>query len=317
MRKNFPLVSTALVLTSLILSACSTVSTTPYRFISPPIDAVQTSRDNQVALWLVVICCVFLVVGLYYAIRDWRRTGLPIAVLLILGGAVTNLAEPFVNIAGDCWYPRVGNFFFQSTLFEIMSRNMPFWLIFPYIGYFGVLMMCLYFAFRRGASTRTMWLWFIVPVLADIVLEECLMGLSDHLYIYYGNQPLRLHVFPLWWTVPNTMGIYLSAVVMTVFTPLLKKWRVVFALFSTLLCYLAATGLVSVPSIYVINSDYPAWGTQLGGILTFLIAALAVHGCTRLIAADSPNNILVHFQKPVPQEPAANTPAILGQGLQN
>ena len=54
---------------------------------------------------------------------------------------------------------------------------------------------------------------------------------------------------------------------------------------------LAATGLVAVPSIVVINSDFPSWITQLGGILTYAISALVVHGCTLLIATDSPYRI--------------------------
>ena len=44
-----------------------------------------------------------------------------------------------------------------------------------------------------------MWLWFLIPVIADVLLEESLLSQSDHLYVYYANQPLKLHTFPLWW----------------------------------------------------------------------------------------------------------------------
>lgn len=261
------------------------------RFLVPevPIDVALTARDNAVATWLIAICSVLAIIGLLYALHVWKRTGSPLAVLLIVGGAVTNLAEPFVDIGGACWHPVIG----QHTIFTLLSRPMPLWLLFAYIAYFGVLMMLLYTSFSRGATTRTMWLWFLIPVIADIVLEESLMGFSDHLYVYYGNQPLRLHVFPMWWPAPNTMGIYLSGVVMTLFAPLLRGWRAAFALVSTPLCYLAATGLVALPSVFVINADYPNWITQLGGIGTYLIAFLVVHGCTRLIATDTPYRIFV------------------------
>ena len=259
------------------------------KFLVPevPIDVALTPRDDLVAHWLIGICCVVIAAGIVYAIREWKRSGSPIPLLLIVGGAITNLAEPFVDLGGGCWHPGIG----QLTIYELMSRPMPFWLLFAYIGYFGVLMMLLYSAFHRGANTRTMWLWFLIPVIADIVLEESLMGFSDQLYVYYGNQPLRLHVFPMWWPAANTMGIYLSGVVMVLFAPLLRGWRAAFALISTPLFYVAATGLVAVPSIVVINSDFPNWITQLGGILTYAISALVVHGCTLLIATDSPYRI--------------------------
>lgn len=260
------------------------------KFLVPevPVDIALTARDNQVATWLIAICSAFAIIGLLYALREWKRTGSLICVLLIVGGAVTNLAEPFVDIGGACWHPSIG----QHTIFTLLSRPMPLWLLFAYIAYFGVLMMLLYSSFSRGATTRTMWLWFLIPVIADIVLEESLMGFSDHLYVYYGNQPLRLHVFPMWWPAPNTMGIYLSGVVMTIFAPMLRGWKAAFALISTPLCYLAATGLVALPSVLVINAEYSNAITQLGGIGTYLISFLVVHGCTRLIATDSPHNIL-------------------------
>jgi hypothetical protein len=147
--------------------------------------------------------------------------------------------------------------------------------------------MCIYQAFHKGVSTRAMWLWFVIPVIADIILEETLLSQSQHLYVYYANQPLKLHSFPLWWAASNTMGVYLSAVILTLFTPL-RGWWLALVPFSTLLCYAAVSGVVAWPSIVVINSQFSNFTTQLGGIGSFLIAFLVVHGCTRLIASDSP-----------------------------
>lgn len=260
-----------------------------FRVPAPPIDMVLTPLDDRVGYSLMAICSVVTLMALRFAWREWRRTGSPILFLMILGGAITNLAEPFVDLIGACWHPEIG----QITLFEHMGRKMPLWLFFPYLAYFGAQAMTLYYVLNKGATRRTMWLWFILPVIADIVLEECLLSLSDNLYAYYGNQPLRFHVFPLWWAAPNTIGIYLSAVVVMLFTPVLKGWRLLFVPFSTILCYSAASGVVGFPSAVVINSDFPAWMTQLGGLMTFAIGALLVHGFTLLIATDSPYKILV------------------------
>ncbi len=259
-----------------------------FRVPQPPVDLALTPLDNKVGFILMAICTVLVLVAARFAWREWRQTGSPILLLMILGGAITNLAEPFVDLIGACWHPEIG----QITLFEHMGRKMPLWLFFPYLAYFGAQAMTLYYVLNKGATRRTMWLWFVVPIIADIVLEECLLGFSDNLYVYYGNQPLRLHLFPMWWAAANTMGIYLSAVVVTLFTPVLTGWRLSFVPFSTLLCYGAASGVVALPAAVVINTDLPFLPTQMGGAMTFLIGALMVQGFTLLIATDSPYRIL-------------------------
>jgi hypothetical protein len=258
-----------------------------FRIIAPPVDTVLTALDAVIATRLIWIDSAIILVALFFALRDWGRSQSPIMFLLLIGGAITNLAEPFVDLAGACWHPIIG----QNTIFENMDRPMPLWLLFSYVSYFGVLPMFIYQAFRKGASTRAMWLWFLVPVIADIVLEESLLSQAENLYVYYANQPLKVHTFPLWWAAGNTIGVYLSAVVMTLFAPLLRGWRLALAPFSTLLCYTAASGFVAWPSTVVINSEFSNVVTQLGGIASFLIAFLVVHGCTRLIATDSPYNV--------------------------
>ena len=259
-----------------------------FRIAPPPVETALTAVDMVISSRIITINCVLILLAVLFALRDWNKSKTPILLLLIIGGAITNLAEPFVDLGGACWHPIIG----QDAIFENMARPMPLWLLTAYIAYFGVLPMLIYQAFTKGASSRAMWLWFLIPVIADVILEESLLSQSDHLYVYYGHQPLILHAFPLWWAAGNTIGVYLSGVMMTMFAPLLRGWRLALVPFSTLLCYTAATGFVAWPSTVVINSDYSNMVTQFGGIASFLIAFLVVHGCTLLIAKDSPYNVL-------------------------
>ena len=146
--------------------------------------------------------------------------------------------------------------------------------------------MIAYMVFSRGTTARVIWLWFLIPMTADLILEESLLGISDELYAYYGSQPLRLHGFPLWWAPLNTAGIFLNAVVMTLLGPRLRGWKLAFVPFSNLLCCGAAAGVVGLPAFMVINSEFPSWVPQLGGLLTFGLAGLVVYLSTRLIAVD-------------------------------
>lgn len=254
-----------------------------FRITPPPVDMGLTDLDRVISGRIVAIDYVLILAAVIFALREWRRSKSPVLLLLIVGGALTYLLEPFVDLGGACWHPIIG----QSALFENMARPMPVWLLYSYIGYFGLLPMLMYNAFSKGVDARAMWLWFLVPVAADVVLEEGLLSQSNHLYAYYGHQPLMLHVFPLWWAASNTIGVYLSATVMTIFTARLRGWRLLLVPFCTLLCYGAATGSVAWPSIVVINSNFSNLLTQLGGLASFLIAFVVVYGCTQLIAADS------------------------------
>lgn len=258
-----------------------------FRITAPPVEAAVTAHDQFVALVAIGIASLILVVALAVAVRDWKRSGTPIALLLIVAGGVAFFAEPMVDLLGGCWHPAHG----QDALFSLIDRPMPLWVLFPYITYFGVSAMFTYLAFVNGVSTRTMWKWFLVPVVCDIAMEESLLTLSDNLYIYYANQPLRLHNFPLWWAAPNTFGIYLSGVIVALTAQHLRGWRLGLVPFSILMCYVASAGIVGFPSFMVINSSAPFWVTQLGGIGSFVMAGMLVHFCTVLCANDSPYNI--------------------------
>ena len=254
-----------------------------FRIAAPPVDMALTALDQMIVGRITVVNAVVILAAIIFALREWSRSQSPIPLLLILGGAFTSFMEPFVDLGGGCWHPIIG----QHELFENMARPIPVWLGCTYVAYFGVLPMVMYYFFAKGITTRAMWLWFLVPVVVDIILEETLLSQADHLYAYYGNQPLKLHVFPLWWTASNTIGVYLSAVVTTLFASRPRSWRLLLVPFCTLLCYGAATGSVGWPSIVVINSNCSNLVTQLGGLASFLIAFAVVYGCTQLIAADS------------------------------
>ena len=45
--------------------------------------------------------------------------------------------------------------------------------------YFGGLGSLNYLAFKKGVTTRMVWIWFCAPVLLDIVMEEIMMPIMD------------------------------------------------------------------------------------------------------------------------------------------
>jgi hypothetical protein len=246
-----------------------------------PLDAVfnQTAGNYATAIFGVMAGVVFL-----YGLKYWRDTKSPIVIFMMLGGLTTTLVEPLLDIIGLAWHPMVG----QNTAFELIGRPIPVWVVAVYLMYFGGLGSLNYLAFKKGVSTRGVWLWFCVPVLLDIVMEEIMMHFV--LYIYYGQQPLILiQHFPLWWAPCNSMGEFIGVSLLALIGANLRGWKLV--LIPILMPIMDAVGymLVGLPSIYVLNTEHVSpLVTNLAGVATYALTALCVYGVALVIATDSP-----------------------------
>lgn len=260
------------------------------RLPEPPITAVS---NTTVDLWATAIYSTFALCVLIYGLYYWRRSGSPIVVLMLMGGALCSAVEPFVNVVGAVWHPMVG----QMTVFTIMGRGMPPFLVTGYIFYFGALGSLTYLAFRKGVSTRQFWAWATVPMLIDVVMEELM--LFWNLYYYYGEQPLILiHKLPLWWVPCNSLGELLGVCVVLKAAPLLKGWRQILIPILIPVCDAVAYAAISLPSWIVVNTPVPGWVTQAGGLATFGLALLVLYALSKVIPNDSPLALALAAAKP-------------------
>jgi hypothetical protein len=250
-----------------------------FRLPQPPVDAVA---NVTVDLWATAIYSTLALCALVYGLLHWRRTGEPIIVLMLIGGALCSTVEPFVNIVGAVWHPMVN----QVTAFEIMGRGMPWFIVTGYTFYFGVLGSLNYLAFRKGVSTRQFWLWASVPMLVDVVMEELMLYWD--LYIYYGQQPLILiNKLPLWWVPCNSLGELLAVCLLVKAAPLLRGWRQLLIPLLVPICDAVAYAAISLPSWIVVNTPVPGWLNQLGGLATFALALLALYALAQVVPNDS------------------------------
>lgn len=250
------------------------------RLPEPPVDALaNTTVDFWATLIYSSLSLCVLAYGLYY----WRRSGNPIVILMMIGGALCSTVEPFVNIMGAVWHPMVN----QTTVFEIMGRGMPPFLVTGYIFYFGALGSLTYLAFRKGVTTRQFYLWASVPMLVDIGMEELMLYWD--LYIYYGEQPLILiNKLPLWWVPCNAMGDVLAVCLLVKAAPLLKGWRQLLIPLLIPVSDAVAYAAISMPSWIVVNTPVSWWVMQLGGVASFVLAFLLLYGLAQVVPMDSP-----------------------------
>ncbi|WP_428309735.1 hypothetical protein [Hydrocarboniphaga sp.] len=245
----------------------------------PPVAALAnvTADFWATAAYSSLALCT-LIYGLYY----WYRTGRPIILLMLIGGALCSTVEPFVNVVGAVWHPTVN----QVTAFTLMGRGMPWFIVTGYTFYFGVLGSLSYLAFRKGVTTRQFWLWATVPMLVDVAMEELMLYWD--LYYYYGNQPLILiNKLPLWWVPCNSLGELLGVCLLVKAEPLLRGWRQLLIPLLIPMGDAVAYAAISLPSWIVVNTPVPDWLSQLGGASTLGLALLVLHGLAKVIPTDS------------------------------
>jgi hypothetical protein len=247
---------------------------------NPPVNAVfNLAVANNVTYLIAAGLAVFLVAALL------RSSNKIMVIAMILGSAVVTFNEPVFDIMDAVWHPIIG----QNTAFTLLGRSVPLWAFPGYVGVYGCSALLMLQAFNSGITKRAVWLWCLVPIAADAVMEMVI--LHWNLYFYYANQPLKVLNFPLYQAPCNTAGVFLAVTVLYLLSPYLKQsWKWFPAAIVVLpICGLMGFTGASLPAVFAVNAtDIPNWLTQLCGIASFGLMFLFVHGVSLLVATDSP-----------------------------
>jgi hypothetical protein len=230
----------------------------------PPFD---TLVDPQVELWVTVVTLIGALVAAGFAVRDWRQSGRPTVLLLLIGGAAMTSIEPFIDTVGGCWFPRNG-----WTAFQTYGRPMPIWLICSYLTYFGGGMAVMWRLMRQGLSRSQLWALYAGGIASDCLLEMTLLHFQP--YLYYGPQPLMVAKFPLWWAAINTVTPMAAAAILLRYERFLTAgWRQLQIVPLTLSVSIGMNAVIGWPSWLVINTPVGPLLTQIGGLASFALSA--------------------------------------------
>lgn len=262
----------------------------------PPSLAVFNTTANN---YFCVIYGIGVVAVLLWALLRDRN---PVIVLaLFLGAAGVSVFEPLFDLITAVWHPPVG----QSPLFISFGRSIPVWLTIAYVAYYGGLGYLLLGAFQRGITRRAIWLWCLIPIAVDELVEEAMLHFN--LYYYYAHQPLILIKFPVYQTAGNTSGVFFGITVLYFLAPLLQRgWK----WFPAALIVMPVCGTMGfigacLPAALAINvPGTPYWVTQLAGLACYGLMGAGVYVISLLVAADSPYRYTPGFDAaPVPSRP--------------
>jgi hypothetical protein len=156
-----------------------------------------------------------------FALAEFRRTGSPLGLVLLAGGALAYFNEPVDDILGLVWHPRIH----QDTVLNTISP-IPMWGLPTYIIFFGGIPWLLLRELRRGRFTlRAFWIGVALTFAADLAIELPL--LQTNLYVYYahGAVPMSVARFPLYWLLINTTGPIFCAAILFGAPGYFAGWR--------------------------------------------------------------------------------------------
>jgi len=176
--------------------------------LNAPVDMVMPPTAQ---LWMNVLNWGLAVVLLGFALDYWRRRGSTVGVWLLLGGALTTLNEPIVDVLGKCWFPAFGAW----VAFKAWGFSTPLYMIAVYSWYVGGQAFLSYRRFRTGITRRGVFQLFGTFAAVNMLLEIPGLNTAIPMYSYYGHQPFVFLGFPIWWMFCNgMMPLVIAAVVL-------------------------------------------------------------------------------------------------------
>lgn len=230
-----------------------------YNIPRPPHDAPFYKVNNIIEM---VIMLVSGLVGVVLGAIDAYRTRSLLPLMLPLSGAAIALPETMLDVLGGLYHPWSAHY----LSFKLLGRQVLPW-ISVWFGY-GSFMQWNLHLLEKNCRTKTLWLYWGLMVLGDLVIEEILLPMG--VYIYYGNQPLRVGSLPLWWLPCNSVGVFLATAIAYRYKRIFVGWKALFVLFTTPMCVAATYGLIALPCFFAVNGDYPWLVTQLLGLVTMV-----------------------------------------------
>lgn len=209
------------------------------------------------------------------ALRLWRANRDALPLLLLAGGALCVFLEPLVDVLGLCWYPRGS----QLEIFELMGRPIPFLVLPGYTFFMGGLTVI---ALHRLEVEGPGELLRLYPFMILLELPFEILAVHTEVYVYYGQQPLRIAEFPVWWLFVNTMVPVVAAVLLRAMRPWLVGPLALVVIPLLPAVDAGVNAAFAWPTWTVLHSDVPMAVTQLAGVAT---CATAVGALVLLVRA--------------------------------
>ena len=229
-----------------------------------PVTPDGTQMPPAAQLVATVAMAVLVAGFTVYAVREIVRSRSVTLALLLIGGAISYFNEPIDDVLGLVWHPVVG----QWTALDTFAR-VPLWGLGIYIVFFGGMPYLILQSLRRGVTRGQLWGWVGVLTVVDVAVE--LPILASGIYRCYGDAPLQIGGFPLYWIVINAVGPLGLAVLLLATGDTFSGWRALYLPFLPMMCDAAGSVAVGWPIFSALNAHASAPVPWLAAALTIAI----------------------------------------------
>jgi hypothetical protein len=232
--------------------------------------------------WMFWLNMVPVAIALLFALLYWRRTGSALGLLFLLGGTLTAFNEPIVDALGKCWFAPVDSWIFiKAWGVSVAMFALP-----VYAWYMGGQAFLAYHVYSKGITMKGMFGLYALGAITNMVLE--MPALHFGLYTYFGNQPLVIAKFPVWWTFCNALMPMVMAAVVFRLDSLLQGIRRLLVIPLMWMLGAATNGLVAAPVWVALNSDASLVVTHITALITLGMGILVCYGIGLMVAIDAP-----------------------------
>jgi len=249
----------------------------PIGIAQPPVQLEASSAGHAFVLVATGLTCAVLVA---LAVRSWLRTGTPLFLLCLVGGAMGLVTEPFCDVLGQIYFREKGD---VVLLFTILGRGQHLWGAFAYAILIGLEGYAFYLLFASRPSRARFQKLVLALIAVDLAIEVPATHLG--LYNYYGPQPFNLTGFPLYWAFTNLGGI-LAGAILAGFRDWFRGLRLLTVPFLMVSCFIGWELFTGWPVFAALNTDAGFPLTYPAGLISIALAIAALSLLARLFTVE-------------------------------
>ncbi|MET0985311.1 MAG: hypothetical protein ABW034_07890, partial [Steroidobacteraceae bacterium] len=175
-----------------------------FPFTKPPLDSVMPQQAQDICFAIFAGGAVLLVAwGIYLAVS--RKSWLPIVILI--AAQCSFLLEGPADVMSNALYPPIG----QDVAHVVKGHTIAWFVVPVYIWYVGLLPLAMYDAFVKQTVPYSAWGKIALATLVGVATVEQI-PVYFGLWMYYGVQPLKIGLMPLWLIAANVACVIVPAI---------------------------------------------------------------------------------------------------------
>jgi hypothetical protein len=195
--------------------------------------------------------------------------------LFLIGGLISIVFEPIVDVLGFCYSPPEG----QWIGLAVFDRDIPFFMYAVYSWFVGGQAYLFYTYFQEGRITKA-GLWLLYGTLIIVNATLGLPGLLTGVYMYYRYQPFQVLGFPLWWPALNPIMPIMAGFLAHSLQPHISGLGHLIFILLVPMADGVTNGGLAWPIWVALGTDLGYWVTYPAALLTFCLAAVTIWGIT-------------------------------------